>query len=78
VTVVSHITLDGVVQAPARPDEDPRDGFAYSGWTVPYGDPAIIDAWGEHIAKATQGGPGRTPVLGEGRRLFRPDGRTPN
>ena len=26
VTVISGVTLDGVVQAPARPDEDTRDG----------------------------------------------------
>jgi dihydrofolate reductase len=56
VTVVSHITLDGVVQAPARPDEDPRDGFARGGWSLPYGDSAMIAAWGERIVKATQGG----------------------
>ncbi len=24
ITVVNNITLDGVMQAPARPDEDPR------------------------------------------------------
>jgi hypothetical protein len=27
VTVISSVTLDGVVLAPARPDEDTRDGF---------------------------------------------------
>ena len=28
VVVVENVTLDGVMQAPARPDEDPSDGFA--------------------------------------------------
>jgi dihydrofolate reductase len=56
VTVISHITLDGVVQAPGRPDEDPRYGFAHGGWSVPYGDTAMTAAWGEAIARATQGG----------------------
>ncbi len=36
--VVNHLTLDGVMQAPARPDEDRRDGFAHGGWSVPHGD----------------------------------------
>jgi dihydrofolate reductase len=35
------VTLDGVMQAPAREDEDPRGGFAYGGWSVPYADPAM-------------------------------------
>src|SRR5436305_9751546 len=56
VTVISHVTLDGVVQAPARPDEDTRDGFAHGGWGVSYVDAAVTAAWGEAIARATAGG----------------------
>jgi dihydrofolate reductase len=55
VTVISSTTLDGVVQSPARPDEDPRDGFSHGGWAVPYGDD-VAAAWGEVIARATSGG----------------------
>jgi dihydrofolate reductase len=32
------ITLDGVMQAPGGPEEDPSAGFKYGGWTAPYGD----------------------------------------
>ena len=32
VLVVNHVTLDGVMQAPARPDEDTRGGFEHGGW----------------------------------------------
>lgn len=38
VTVITNITLDGVMQAPARPDEDVRGGFTRGGWAVPYDD----------------------------------------
>ena len=36
VIVFTNVTLDGVMQAPARPDEDRRGGFPYGGWGGPY------------------------------------------
>ena len=36
IVVLSFITLDGVMQAPGGPDEDPSSGFQYGGWTAPY------------------------------------------
>jgi len=39
IVVFNSITLDGVMQAPARPDEDERGGFKHGGWAVPYSDP---------------------------------------
>jgi dihydrofolate reductase len=38
ITVLSMITLDGVMQAPGGPEEDKSNGFKYGGWTAPYGD----------------------------------------
>ena len=38
IIVLSFITLDGVMQAPGGPGEDPSDGFKYGGWTAPYDD----------------------------------------
>ena len=34
VVVVNNVTLDGVMQAPARPDEDPRGDFKHGGWAL--------------------------------------------
>ena len=38
ITVLSFITLDGVMQAPGGPEEDPSEDFKYGGWSVPYAD----------------------------------------
>jgi dihydrofolate reductase len=32
------LSLDGVMQAPGRPDEDRRGGFEHGGWATPYAD----------------------------------------
>jgi dihydrofolate reductase len=44
------MTLDGVLQAPAQPDEDRRGGFAYGGWAVPYMDAVMARIAGEGMA----------------------------
>lgn len=38
IIVLEFITLDGVIQAGGRPDEDTSGGFAYGGWQAPYAD----------------------------------------
>lgn len=39
--VTEFISLDGVIQAPGGPDEDPSGEFRFGGWQVPYNDEAI-------------------------------------
>lgn len=36
IIVFTNLTLDGVMQAPGRPDEDRRGGFQYGGWATPF------------------------------------------
>jgi len=36
--VTEFVTLDGVAQAPGRPDEDRDGGFAHGGWQAPVAD----------------------------------------
>jgi dihydrofolate reductase len=42
-TVQTFLTLDGVMQAPGGPAEDPSDDFIHGGWQAPFEDPAVGD-----------------------------------
>lgn len=54
----TFVSLDGIMQAPGGPDEDPTGGFAFGGWTFPYWDDAM-----ERDMKGFDG-KGRELVLG--------------
>ncbi|HKF00357.1 MAG TPA: dihydrofolate reductase family protein [Actinomycetes bacterium] len=52
VIVQDWMTLDGVVQAPGDPDEDPSGGFQHGGWSLPYFDDVAMKWASESIAAA--------------------------
>ena len=50
-TLHTFLTLDGVMQAPGGPDEDPDGHFEHGGWSFPYGDEdfgVAMTGWFEH------------------------------
>ena len=51
-TLTQFMTLDGVVQSPGGPDEDPSGGFAKGGWLPPFADnPLFGEVMGNRFAK---------------------------
>jgi dihydrofolate reductase len=50
IVAFESVTLDGVMQAPGRRDEDTRGGFQHGGWAVPYSDPAMGKAAQESMS----------------------------
>jgi dihydrofolate reductase len=54
VILFTSLTLDGVMQAPGRPDEDRRGSFAHGGWATPYADSILGSVAGASMA--TSGG----------------------
>jgi len=48
VIVGAMVSMDGVMQAPGGPEEDPTGGFKFGGWVAPVGMDAVI---GEEISK---------------------------
>ncbi len=57
------MSLDGVVQAPGGPREDPDGGFAHGGWSMPYFD---VETMGPAIDEVMSG----TEALLFGRRTY--------
>lgn len=53
IVVINHVTLDGVMQSPGRPDEDTRDGFAHGGWSARSVDDQVVAAT---YARVEEGG----------------------
>ena len=50
IIAITQVTVDGVMQAPGGPEEDPANGFTHGGWAMPFGDDGVKQALDEAIA----------------------------
>ena len=50
IIAISQVTLDGVMQSPGGPEEDPSNGFTHGGWAMPFMGDDSGQAIGEIIA----------------------------
>jgi dihydrofolate reductase len=51
IVAFENVTLDGVMQAPGRPDEDNRGGFPHGGWASQYMDETMLARAKEGMAR---------------------------
>jgi len=49
--VLSFISLDGVMQAPGGPEDDPTGGFKHGGWVAGYGDDFLLKVMVKQTSK---------------------------
>jgi dihydrofolate reductase len=49
--VNTFVSLDGIMQAPGGPEEDPSGGFEHGGWTVPFWDDRLSESMGRFMGK---------------------------
>src|ERR687896_564520 len=49
--VNTFVSLDGVMQAPGGPEEDPTSGFEHGGWSVNFWDDQMMQSMGEFMGK---------------------------
>ena len=52
--VNTFVTLDGVMQAPGGPEEDPTGNFQYEGWSVNYWDDIMNQVMGEFMSSPSE------------------------
>ncbi len=50
IIAITHLSLDGVMQSPGGPEEDPRNGFTLGGWAMSFGDRTLAKVIDETIA----------------------------
>jgi dihydrofolate reductase len=50
IIAITQLSIDGVMQAPGGPDEDPSSDFKHGGWFMHYGDALLHQVLGEIIS----------------------------
>jgi dihydrofolate reductase len=51
-TITTFLSLDGIMQAPGGPEEDPSGNFPHGGWLVPHADEDMGTTMAEIFSKA--------------------------
>ncbi|MXX47436.1 MAG: dihydrofolate reductase [Chloroflexi bacterium] len=49
--ILSFVTLDGVMQSPTSPEEDPSGGFSGGGWGAPYWEEVMPQVYAEAMSE---------------------------
>ena len=44
ITAITQLSVDGVMQSPGGPEEDPTNGFTHGGWAMHFGDDILGNA----------------------------------
>ena len=50
IIAITQVSVDGVMQAPGGPEEDPSNGFTHGGWAMPFGDDTLMQIINEIMA----------------------------
>src|SRR5919198_3733245 len=50
IIAITQLSVDGVMQGPGGPEEDPTNGFTHGGWAMPFGDDTLVKVIDETIA----------------------------
>jgi dihydrofolate reductase len=51
IIAITQITVDGVMQGPGGPEEDPSNGFTHGGWAMPFGDTVMMEVLNKTVAE---------------------------
>lgn len=54
ILVLEFMTLDGVMQAPGGPEEDPTENFRFGGWQAPYDDELVSEVTQKELEQSLE------------------------
>lgn len=54
IIVLEFMTIDGVMQAPGGPEEDPAESFAYGGWQAPFDDDLVSEVTQQELKASVE------------------------
>lgn len=54
ISVLEFMTLDGVIQAPGGPEEDPTESFRFGGWQAPFDDDIVSEVTQKELEQSVE------------------------